>query len=304
MRTASRASAKGMALVSVMLVTVVILGLTGAFFVAHRSDLALMTSGTYREQTKNACLSVADFVEYKLQNERKFASYAFSADNRNPKPEKFPADSAAPLLEVEYVGDGVRPYRNVIRGRMPQTGVEFEVSLLNNLDGTGRLYGRPTTRQTPPRTARAWITTRRGNITQNIDFIVKRSAFTNSSITSGKNISVHLTNSQNGNWWLGARQPSGNSVRASGTITGPEVWSPTGRAVEFTSPPGLESKLKPPYGVIQGQHLDMQIDGVPTRLRRQAQLTYGRATTSSPGGQRAPGNAHGRHPPVGRVATI
>ena len=58
-----------MALISVLLVTVVMLGLAGAFFVAHKSDLALMTSAGYREQTKNCGRSVAHFVQDKLQKQ-------------------------------------------------------------------------------------------------------------------------------------------------------------------------------------------------------------------------------------------
>jgi hypothetical protein len=259
-----------MALISVLLVTVVMLGLAGAFFIAHKSDLALMTSGTYREQTKNACLSVADFVQYKLQNDGKFGQEAFALAGDWPAPESFPPDSPKPTLEVNYIGIRTSPnpnsrVRNYIRGTMPESGVEFEVEILNNLSSYAPLSV-TSQRTTPPRTCRAWITSRRGNVTQSIDFILKRSPFTNSSITSGNNIDVELANSDNGAWWLGSRQPSGNSVRASGNINGPEVWSPTGRAVLFTPPLGMEDKLEPPYGVMQGQTLTMQVDGVPKEL--------------------------------------
>lgn len=251
---------------SVLLITVVMLGLAGAFFVAHKSDLSLMTSGIQREQTKNACLSLADFVQYKLQNDRRFGQGDFSRDGRSPAPDAFPSASTTPFLEARYISERRRGiWHNMIRGSMADTGVEFEIELINNLDGTG--WASTTNgRSTPPRTARAWITANRGSVIQHIDFVLKRSPFTNASITSGSNIEVQLTDTNDGNWWLGARQPSGNAVRASGTITGPEVWSETGRAVLFTPPPGMETLLDPPYGVLQGEHLNMQIDGVPTDL--------------------------------------
>lgn len=258
-----------MALVSVLLVTLVMLGLAGAFFAAHRSDLALMTSGTYREESKNACLSIADFIQYKLQNDRKYGMAAFSRSGDFPPAEAFP-DASNPVLLCSYIGvrSGASPgarIRNYIRGSLPQSQTDFEVEILNNLDGKEELRVNSVVR-TPPRTCRAWITTKRGNVTQHIDFILKRSAFTNASITSGRDINVQITNSENGAWLLGARQPSGNSVRASGQINGPEVWSPTGRAVQFLAPPGLENRLEPPFGVMQADTLKMQVDGLPKQL--------------------------------------
>ena len=257
---------------SVLLVAVVMLGLAGAFFVSHRSDLALMTSSAYREQTKNACFSVCEFIQYKLENDRTFGKNAFSKNNRLPKPESFPLGSDAPDLTVEYHGDNADPEENVIVGRLPGSKVDFEARILNNLDGeTGLELSKD--KLTPPRTARVWITSRRGNLQQDVEFILKRSPFTNASITSGHDIDVQLTDAEDGNWWLGARQPSGNAVRASGEIRGPEVWSETGRAVLFEPPPGMDGKAEPPYGVIQGEKLKMQVDGRPTPIVAGEQTT-------------------------------
>jgi hypothetical protein len=253
-----------MALVSVLLVAVVMLGLAGAFFVAHKSDLALMISGTDREQTKNACLSVADFVQYKLQNDRTFGKGAFARGAGTN--ESFPDGASNPTLKVTYSSKGNGSnLRNFINGEMTESRVKFQVEILNNLDGKLPLTINER-RNTPPRSCRVWISSTRSNVSQNIDLIFKRSPFTNASIVSGKDIKVELTYSEDGAWWLGARQPSGNSVRASGKISGPEVWSPTGRAVLFTPPPGMENRLDPPYGVLQGESLTMQVDGVPTQL--------------------------------------
>ena len=252
---------RAMALVSVLLVTVVLLAMAGAFFVAHRSDLALLGSSTYREQTKNACLSVADFVQFKLQNDRTFGTKPFSRTGGAPKDEAFPSFDN-PLLKVEYRGNGISTSNNRIEGRMATTEVEFEVILVNNLTASQNEEELSYNRKAPPRTVRAWITSRRGNITSKIDVIFRQSPFTNASISSGENITVDLANSQNGYWWLGARQPSGNAVRAKKTITGPEVWSKNGKAVQFLPPEGMSGKLNPPYGVLQGENLYMQVDGI------------------------------------------
>ncbi len=252
-----------MALVSVLLVTVVMLALAAAFFAAHRSDLALLTSSTYREQTKNACLSVADILQYKLQNDRTFGSGAFS---RETKEELFPLDSSEPVLEFRYTGDGFEPEKNLISGTLPLSEVEFEIRLVNNLASnaiTERLTYNPSA---PPRTARAWITARRKSVVSHIEVIFKQSPFTTASITSNGSIDVQLKEGD-GYWHLGAMQQSGNKVRASGNIKGPEVWSKTGAAVRFTPPPGMERKLRPPYGTMQARTLQMQVDGRHTFLQ-------------------------------------
>ncbi len=262
---------QGMALVSVLLVTVVLLAMAGAFFVAHRADLALLGSTTYREQTKNACLSVADFIQFKLQNDRHFGTKAFSSEGLNPKDEAFPAEADEPLMTVQYRGNGFSTSNNKVVGHMPTTKVDFEVVLVNNLNA-GQTQTLTYNTKAPPRTARAWITSRRGNITSKIDVIFKQSPFTNASISSGKDITVDLASSDNGYWFLGAMQPSGNAVRAKNTIKGPEVWSRSGKAVQFLPPPGMEGKLDAPYGVLQAQVLNMQVDGVHRPLRAGSQV--------------------------------
>lgn len=258
-----------MALVSVLLVTVVLLAMAGAFFVAHRADLALLGSTTYREQTKNACLSVADFIQLKLQNDRTFGTKPFLESGPDSLKEVYPAQAAEPLMTVLYRGKSLNT--NKLIGHMPTTKVDFEVVLVNNLNAgqNGKLsYNK----NAPPRTARAWITSRRGNITSKIDVIFKMSPFTNASISSGKDITVDLTNSENGYWFLGAMQPSGNAVRAKNAIKGPEVWSRSGKAVQFLPPPGMEGKLDAPYGVLQAQVLNMQVDGVHRPLKAGSQI--------------------------------
>lgn len=250
-----------MALASVLLVTVVMLALAAAFFASHRADLALLTTSTYREQTKNACLSVADILQYKLQNNRNFGAVAFSDET-----ETFPNSAGQDLLSLQLVGNGKHPKANRIIGKMPLSDVEFEVRLVNNLKTSTVTETLEFDPESPPRTARAWVTARRGNVTSHIDVIFKQSPFTTASITSNSDINVELANSD-GYWLLGAMQQSGNNVRASGKIRGPEVWSPTGAAVQFTAPPGMERKAKPPYGTMQGKELEMQVDGVYTYLK-------------------------------------
>ncbi len=248
-----------MAIASVLMIMVVLLGMAGAFFVSHKADLALMVSSAYREETKNGSLSAAEFIEFKLQNDRTFSAEAFNGT----RTEVFPTDGE-PAMEVTYKGNGSDPERNSIRGRLLATDTTFDAHILNNLDNptpASDSFG-----ETPARTARVWITSRRGNLTRNINMIVRRSPFTNASMLAGNDIDVQLAASDNGAWWLTARQPSGNAVRANGAITGPEVLSSTGRAVEFQPPAGMAGKLDPPYGLMQANELNMQLNGVITPL--------------------------------------
>lgn len=257
----SNKPARGIALVSVLTMSVILLAMAGAFFLAHKSDLALMGTSVKIEKTKNAALSAAEFLHYKLENDRRFGVSAFEQDGRT---EVFPPDADSPKLEVEYRGSNDVATENVIYGRVLGTGLEFEAQLMNNLDSDS--VGYHPKGEAPPRTARVWIRAEKGQVVKHMDFILKRSPFTSVSMLSGGNIGVQLTSSQDGHWWLGARQPSGNGVRANGTITGPEVLNSKSRAVLFEPPEGLGSKVKPPYGVMQGKELKMQMNGVTTNI--------------------------------------
>ena len=250
---------RGIALISVLSVSVILLAMAGAFFAAHKTDLVLMGTSQNLEKTKNAALSASEYFLYKLQNDKTFGSTAFREDEIGY--ETFPPGSETPLLEVELIGEDNDVRKNLIKGTMPSTGLTFEARLVNNLS-VNNPYG-----EAPPRSARVWITAKRGAVIRRMDFILKRSPITSVSMLSGGDIHVQLTNSENGHWWLGARQPSGNAVRANGTVYGPEVLSSTGRAVLFEPPEGMANKLKPPYGVIQGKELKMQLDGVSSYLR-------------------------------------
>ena len=260
-RTTTR-SVHGIALVSVLMVSVILLALAGAFFAAHKSDLALMGTSTKLESTKNAALSASEFFQYKLQNDRFFGTRPFATEAL--KKESFPEGAEPALLDLEYIGEGNALSKNLVRGRITRTGLEFEGRILNNLNND-TIASHPLG-DAPPRSARVWITTKQGHIKKNMDLILKRSPFSAVSMLAGGDIDVSLTASENGHWWLGARQPSGNAVRANGTITGPEVLSPSGRAVLFEPPDGLANKLDPPYGVIQSKYLNMQMEGVATSI--------------------------------------
>lgn len=254
-------SRKGIALVSVMMVSIILLALAGAFFAAHKTDLMLMGTSIKLEKTKNAALSASEFFQYKLQNDRFFGKGVF----QNGKVETFPEGAAEPVMTVEYLSEDMDPNKNVVKGLIHKTGLTFEGRILNNLDKDSQGWHPRGT--TPPRSVRVWITTKQGFIVKNMDFILKRSPFSSVSMLSGGDIQVNLANSEDGHWWLGARQPSGNAVRANGRITGPEVLSKTGRAVLFEAPDGMQAKVQPPYGVIQGDSLRMQMDGVMTNVQ-------------------------------------
>lgn len=260
-------SRRGIALVSVLLVTLVMLGLAGAFLLAHRSDLALMTSSHTREETRNACLSVAEFIEYKLQNDSTFGASSFASLADNESTESYPPSSASPLLTVIYRDDAASRrggYRrsavpqNIIEGELAESGVTFKITLLNNLRGDSTLSN--SRGSTPGRSARVWVTATKDKLTEHIDIIFKRSPFSSSSILAGGDIDVSI-DSLDGAWSLGARQPWGNSVRASRTIALRGVLDPDKTLIKFMATPGLESKLTPPYGVLQAKTFDLQ-DGV------------------------------------------
>ena len=141
-------SKRGIALVTVMMVSIILLALAGAFFAAHRSDLMLMGTSVKLEKTKNAALSAAEFFQYKLQNDRTFGANPFP----NGETENFPDDGFEPMMTVEYSSDGATFQSNVVKGTILKTGLTFEGRILNNLDN--KYKGVHDLGDTPPKTVR------------------------------------------------------------------------------------------------------------------------------------------------------
>lgn len=290
-RTRLKKSKAGIALVSVLLISVILLAMAAAFFTAHKADLALMGTSTRLEDTKNSALSAAEFFQYKVENDRFFGSRPFlGTATSGAVSEVFPADGD-PLLEVTYLGNGVDLEENLVRGKIVKSDLEFEGVILNNLSNDS--VGHHPRGTTPPRTVRIWIVAKKRNIQKKMDFILKRTPFSSVAMLSGGDVSVHLAPSEDGHWWLGARQPSGNGVRANGTISGPEILSRAGRAVLFEPPAGLGGRTRPPYGVLQGQNLRMQMDGVATDI-----------TPDNPQLERAQWNIRGALSPGGGTVDV
>lgn len=250
-----RGGRRGIALIAVLTVSVILLALSGAFFAAHKADLQLMGTSQKLEKTKNAALSAAQFVQYRLENDRTFGAVSFAKMDNLPT--TYPP-KGEPLLTLQYFGTGNDARKNLIKGTMVASGLTFEVRLLNNLESD--LVGYHPLGEVPPKTARVWITAKQGQVTKKMDFILKRSPFSSVGMVAGGDVRVELSASD-GKWWLGSRQPGGAGVRAVGTVTGQEVLSKSGAAIKFEPPDGLADKIKPPYGTIQGSHLDMVMNG-------------------------------------------
>lgn len=253
-RAGSRAR-RGIALIAVLTVSVVLLALAGAFFAAHKTDLMLMGTSAKLERTKTAALSAAQFIQYKLENDRTYAATSFESLAENV--EYYPT-TGDPLLEIEYIGADNDVTKNVIKGRMPATDLTFEARVYNNLNIDSAGYH--PLGEVPPRAARVWITAKQGSVTKKMDMILKRSPFTSVSMVAGGDVDVELSSSD-GKWWLGSRQPGGAGVRAKGTVTTQEVLSERGSVVSFEPPDGLAAKINPPYGAIQGSRIDVVMNG-------------------------------------------
>lgn len=254
-RRPPRRAQQGMALMAVLTVAVVLLALAGAFFAAHKTDLMLMGTSAKLERTKTAALSAAQFLQYKLENDRTYAAIPF--ESLESSIEYYPTEGE-PLLEVEYVGSGNKVVNNVIKGKMAATDLTFEARVYNNLNIDS--VGRHPLGEIPPRSARVWITAKQGQVVKKMDMILKRSPFTSVSMVAGGDVNVELSASD-GKWWLGSRQPGGAGVRAKGTVSTQEVLSSSGSVVAFEPPDGLASRINPPYGAIQGSRLDVVMNG-------------------------------------------
>ncbi len=122
-------SKKGIALFSVMVMTGLLMLLLGAFMQVNQQQFGLVNNDQSHLAASEAARSAMDYCTYRLEHHRQWGSSPFEGR----------VDSGtAGLLEVREVRNSHR-----LEGRVVQSDTNFEVTLLNNIDGTAQRDGVP-----------------------------------------------------------------------------------------------------------------------------------------------------------------
>lgn len=215
-------SVRGAALFFVLLVTLVMATLMGAFVTIHHQQLALSGDTNTRQLLHEACVSGLNYVQSKLEKNTRYGATSFA----NAK-DSFPPGIG--YLEITEVGDKSTAKglpdtdKNYVEGRLSSAkGVEyrFKVRIVNNLEEytpilTSKLG------PVPARTVRIRVEGEVRGARRRLDAVLRRHPFSDSSIQSGRDIRVIPT--VKGTGWRIASRDMTNLVRANGSVYGPDA---------------------------------------------------------------------------------
>lgn len=219
----------GIALITTLMIAGLLIILLGAFVGVSRSNSTL-TGNTVRQQAAhNLCLSALNFSWYQLERNQGWAAGGFpDGDITYEFPNSGPA-----LYELTQHGDTSAPddvSLNYIEGRELATGETFEIRIINNLTNRNP---RPSTHlgDVPGRSARLQIRARSSNQSRELDVVLRKRPFVDSSALSNGAMDVH---DGIDNLRLYSRDPYVNQIRSNLDMRLPSAVS---NAVNFRDPP-------------------------------------------------------------------
>lgn len=117
----------GFALFTVLVMVGLLTLMLGAFTQLNRQYFGLMSNDQSHVAAEEAARSVLDYCTYRLEHHRQWGATPFNGATDS---------EVAGYLEVTEVEDTYR-----VEGRVVQSGAEFDVHVLNNIDGSGERDG-------------------------------------------------------------------------------------------------------------------------------------------------------------------
>jgi len=228
-----------MALFLVLVVTTLLLFLTGAFLCVNRSNMALMGSFISRASGMQACLSGLNYAWIRLESDKYWAKAVFP---RGTRVYHHPANGT-PVMQIREIGDGAEARNNIVEGEVLGTGATFSIRMINNLDGRSPLMAD----RVPAYAVRLQISGVSGPATRRMEAILRLSHFVDASAVCSEDMTVRFDDeSANPRWVIRSRDPLQNLVRSNKNIFGPDAINRN--QVLFVPHEGVRAK-DPPYGV-------------------------------------------------------
>ncbi len=186
-----RKDQKGIALFTVMAAVVVVMMMLGAFLTSHQSQLALNATSRERQACRDALDSVAQFCRFRLEDDSawlrvttsNFSQQTYSDPNGQPiflfqevDPNQF---SSRP--ELARLGG-----RTILEGRVVASGVDFRVSVVNNL----AFKTADSIHQVPAESCRLRIQALYGRTSESAEIVLRNAAYFSSTVAASGDIEV------------------------------------------------------------------------------------------------------------------
>ncbi|MCA9777043.1 MAG: hypothetical protein KC800_10015 [Candidatus Eremiobacteraeota bacterium] len=204
---------RGVALFVVMITTLVLALMMGAFFKAYQSHFALTRSGNASQRAGSACDSVYQYICYRLEHDRTWGSEEFADSGKGD-----------PMGETLNVTEETGTHR--FTGSIKSLDATFEGEVYNNLSGSA---SGDVVANAQPGTLLCKVTAHSGESTRNAEFVLRVAPLFDSSVLSRSQINVNAEKLN-----MRSRDANRNMLRSEGNIYVPDILS--GKDTQFLQP--------------------------------------------------------------------
>lgn len=228
---------RGIALAIVLMITFILVVLTGAFVGVNSTNLQQLSSSINRSNAEEACSSAMQYAWMRLDQDAGWAAPGYFTTN--PADEYWPKEQG-PDARVRAHGSGTR-----ITGTIRDTEMTFAMDVFNNIaNDSADLVNR-----VPARGVRLSIDGQANGVRKHFDVVLRQKAFVDASAVSNQNMAVVPAPGEDTKWTLESTDELLNMIRSNATISGPSAGIGGGTSqIEFAKPAGAPVGAVGPFG--------------------------------------------------------
>lgn len=181
---------RGIALLTTLIISTVLLVLLGAFIQLNRGHLSTLSNSRQRENCLRTIMSAHEYCVHKIERDKTWASVNFPADQADP--------DLAGFLTVNEMAGSTR-----LEGDIPSLKSTFTVEIDNQLATNERVV--------------LLIEATSGGLTRKVESTMRPAPLFDSGVAAGGGINIDASE-----WTVGSRDPYRNLVRANDDILAPD----------------------------------------------------------------------------------
>jgi hypothetical protein len=188
---------RGIALITVLMIAVVMMILLGSFVKVNQQHFGILNTDLHHVATTEAARSAFDYCLYRLERNRNWGVAEF-AGNADP--------SVAGMMDIKTIAGSHK-----LTGTVLESGAEFEVELLNNINNKSAVDG------IQGGQCRIRITAQRGTARTTREAVMQTAPLFDGSVVASKNINIDAEK-----LIVSSTDPMRNRIRAKNNISVPD----------------------------------------------------------------------------------
>lgn len=185
-----REARRGFALITALGGVVLAAMLLGAFFLSHRSSLALAGQNADSRACQEALLTLSDYCRFQLEKQKTWTTVP-----PLPDPEVVMDSLNREILRLDHLSDeeleerpdlADLPGQAHLVGRLAESGVEVHLAVSNHLNGVDAVSPDGVAR----RSCRIRMEARRGRARERVELLVRKQAFFDSTVFASRQVDI------------------------------------------------------------------------------------------------------------------